>query len=87
MDSQQFETTRVLQSNIARQQMLFINHELASKQYAFAIAIAVAFHIVSKFEYFWSFDLGTWNEHHPLCVAQSIDTINNELLFILNNHR
>lgn len=34
----------VLQSSIARQQMLFINHELASKQYAFAIAVvAVCF--------------------------------------------
>lgn len=54
---------RVLQSSIARQQMLFINHELVSKQYAFTIAIVVvvitAFHIVSKFECFWSFDLGT----------------------------
>lgn len=55
MDSQQFEATRVLlQPSIARQQILFINHELASKQYAFAIA--TAFHIVSKLECFWSFD-------------------------------
>lgn len=37
----------VLQSSIARQQMLFINHELASKQYAFAIAVVVVVVVVA----------------------------------------
>lgn len=63
MDFRNNSKQRALQSSIARQQMLFINHELASKQYAFAFVVAIvvtaAIPIVLKFECFWPFDLGT----------------------------